>query len=242
MNALGTPKGVREIQAFVRQRVMQETLVLSFPRPMNVVSWALLNGGFRSDVTHIINHRVVTRETEELPTKTLRRVVVRLNLKGTVVGMMTAVDIRRHSVSRITHEDLQACAVATAGCANLATAGETGNFVEGKSQPMCVGTINLIVTVNYGFTHEAMLEALAVVTEAKVKAVFEAGLRSKANSELATGTGTDCVAIVSGPERRYQICGKHTKWGELIGRASLESVRAALRSVPGKEVRNGKTL
>jgi adenosylcobinamide amidohydrolase len=95
---------------------------------------------------------------------------------------------------------------------------------------MCVGTINLIVTVNYGFTHEAMLEALAIGTESKVKAVYEAGLRSKANADFATGTGTDCVAIAAGPERRYRICGKHTKWGELIGRASLESIRGALRS------------
>jgi adenosylcobinamide amidohydrolase len=240
MNALAISKGIGEVHEFVKRRVIEETLVLSFRRPVEVVSWALLNGGLRSDVAHIINHHVGARAPNELPTKTLRRVVGRLNLKGTVVGMMTAVDIRRHSVSRVTHEDMQACAVATAGCGNLATVGETGNFVEGKSQPMCVGTINLIVAVNYGFTHEAMLEALTVVTEAKVKAVFEAGLRSKANSELATGTGSDCVAIAAGSERRYRICGKHTKWGELIGRASLESVRAAIRAVPGDETRNGE--
>jgi adenosylcobinamide hydrolase len=228
-----------EMQEFFNQRVMEETLVLSFRRPMQVVSWAVLNGGLRSDVVHIINHHVGAHVANELPAKTLRRVVGRLNLKGTVVGMMTAADIRRHFVSRVIHEEMQACAVATDGCGNLAAVGETGNFIEGKSQPMHVGTINLIVAVNCGFTPKAMLEALAIATEAKVKAVFEAGLRSKVNSELATGTGTDCVAIAAGPERRYRICGKHTKWGELIGRASLESVRSALRPASGDAIRKG---
>lgn len=88
MNALAISKGIGEVQEFVKQRVIEETLVLSFRRPVEVVSWALLNGGLRSDVAHIINHHVGARVPDELPTKALRRVVGRLNLKGTVVGMV----------------------------------------------------------------------------------------------------------------------------------------------------------
>jgi hypothetical protein len=32
------------------------------------------------------------------------------------------------------------------------------------------------------------------------------------------------------------FCGKHTKWGELVGRASLESIRGALRAANPSDV------
>ena len=216
--------------SFLEASVLGETLVVSFQCPVQVISWALLNGGLRQGVTHIVNHHTESAAPQEPPGKTLRRIVGRLGLRGTVIGLMTGADVRRYSFSHASYKDLQAIALATAGCSNLATVGERGNFIEGESWPLCVGTINLIVAVNYRFTHEAMLEALAISTEAKVKAVQEAGLVSRQTSEPATGTGTDCVAIASGSERRYQICGKHTKWGEMIGRASLEAVRSAVKT------------
>jgi adenosylcobinamide amidohydrolase len=141
---------------------------------------------------------------------------------------MTAADVRSYSIAQVSHGDLCAHALATAGCSNLAAVGEEGKFLEGESRPTCAGTINLILVIDYRFTHEAMLEALAIATEAKVRAVYESGLRSVANGEPATGTGTDCIAVAVGSHRGYQFCGKHTKWGELIDRASLESVRGAL--------------
>lgn len=216
--------------SFFKASVLGETLVVSFRRPVQVVSWAVLNGGLRQGVAHIVNHHVERPTPQESPSKTLKRVVGRLGLRGTVIGLMTGVDVRLHSFSQVSYKDLQAIALATAGCSNLATVGERGNFIEGESRPLCVGTINVIVAVNYRFAHEAMLEALAISTEAKVKAVQEAGLVSRQTSEPATGTGTDCVAIASGSERRYKVCGKHTKWGEMIGRASLEAVRSALKA------------
>ena len=85
------------------------------------------------------------------------------------------------------------------------------------------------MAVNYAFTHEAMLEAMAIVTEAKVQAMFEFGLKSVSTGQPATGTGTDCIAVAVGHDRRYVFCGKHTKWGELVGRAAIESIRGALR-------------
>ncbi|PYV44802.1 MAG: hypothetical protein DMG06_04905 [Acidobacteria bacterium] len=219
-----SPRGASDLktEAFAH-RVIGSTLVLSFPRPVQVMSWAVLNGGFRPRTTHIINHHVQTHSQANDAAKTLRQVVSRLRLRGTVVGMMTGVDVRRYSFARACYQDLLACAIATAGCGNLASVGEVGNYVEGKSEPSCVGTVNLVVVVNYRFTPEAFLEGLEIATEAKVKAMY-------ANGEPATGTGTDCVAVAAGSERRYRFCGKHTKWGELVGRTSLESVRAALRT------------
>lgn len=215
------------------RRVVGETLVVSFLRPVQILSWAILNGGFRSRVAHFINHRVKTCSPGGIAPETcLRQVGSQLGLKGTVVGMMTAADIQRYSFSSASYGDLRAYGLATAGCSNLATVGQDGSFLEGKDQVRQVGTINLIVATNYSFTHEAMLEAIAIATEAKVKTLYELGLRSTTTGQLATGTGTDCVAVAVASERRYRFCGKHTKWGELIGRACLETLRDALSGAP----------
>jgi adenosylcobinamide amidohydrolase len=121
-------------------------------------------------------------------------------------------------------------ALSTASCRNLAAVGEPGAFIEGRSRFSEIGTINLIIAVNFHFTHEAMLEAMAIATEAKVRVLYELNLRSRQTNQPATGTGTDCVAIASGHERRYRFCGKHTKWGELIGKTCVESVGEAVKA------------
>ncbi len=223
-------------------RIVANTLVLSFHRPVRVMSWAILNGGLRPNTSHIVNHHVESCSPKDEPAKILRQVTSRLGLKGTVVGMMTAADVRHYSMARASHKDLVAYSMATAGCMNLATVGEEGKYLDHRAEAICGDTINLIVVANYRFTHEAMLEAIEIITEAKVKAMYELGLRSKANGEPATGTGTDCVAVAVGHDRRYLVCGKHTKWGELLGRAALESVRTALRATsPGNPNRKENT-
>jgi adenosylcobinamide amidohydrolase len=214
---------------FFKVRVEKNTLIVTFPGPRNVMSWAILNGGVRTHASHIINHHVDPHTPDPDPRKTLRQAAGRIGIKGTFVGMLTGADVRHFSMARATHNELQAYVISTAGCGNLATVGETGNYIEGASPPVPAGTINIIVALNYAFTHEAMLEATSIVTEAKVRALYELGLKSVATGESATGTGTDCIAVAVGHDRRYIFCGKHTKWGELVGKASLESIRGALR-------------
>lgn len=217
-------------------RIVGDALIVSFSRPVQVMSWSILHGGFRPQTTHIINQHIDASSQESTPPATyLRQAVSRLGLRGTVVGMMTAADVRRYSFAKTTHAGLNAYALTTARYLNLDSVGDQADFMETKDAVRRIGTINLILVVNYMFTHEAMLEAMAIATEAKVKALFELGLRSGTTGEPATGAGTDCVAIATGFERRYRFCGKDTKWGELIGRASLDSLRAALRdSNPGR--------
>jgi adenosylcobinamide amidohydrolase len=223
---------------FFELRLSEGTLVVSLPRPSPVISWAILNGGLRTHVSHIINHQVDPHDGVDKPGKTLRQAASQAGITGTIVGMMTGVDVRQFFLANAVHGELRVCAVATAGCGNLATVGETGGYVERHSAKIHPGTINLILVVNYGFAREAMLEAMAIATEAKVRAMYEFGLRSAATGEPATGTGTDCIAVAAGHDRRYAFCGKHTKWGELVGRASLESIRGALSATRANEIRS----
>jgi adenosylcobinamide amidohydrolase len=89
-------------------------------------------------------------------------------------------------------------------------------------------TINMILTVEPGLSDEAMVEAIQVATEGRVRALYEAGIQSSASNLLATGTGTDCIAIVSLNAARKIYCGKHTQLGELIGRAAYTAVKRGL--------------
>jgi adenosylcobinamide amidohydrolase len=214
---------------FFQVRVAKNTLVVTFPSPRTVTSWAILNGGVRTRVSHIINHHVDPHTSGTDPRKTLRQAARQIGLKGAFVGLLTGADVQRFSMAHAAYKELQAYVITTAGCGNLATVGETGKYVEGISSSVPAGTINIILALNYAFTPEALLEAISIVTEAKVRALYEFNLRSVATGESATGTGTDCIAVAAGRERRYIFCGKHTKWGELVGKAALESIRGALR-------------
>jgi adenosylcobinamide amidohydrolase len=96
------------------------------------------------------------------------------------------------------------------------------------------GTINLVVAISRSLTDSALAEALQIAVEARVAAIFDAGIASLRSGAPATGTGTDCITIAA-PERAARsradaiiYCGKHTLAGEIIGRAALRACAAAL--------------
>src|SRR5258708_36516808 len=112
---------------------------------MQVMSWAILNGGFHSSCSYIINHHVETCIPADGPTRLLRQVSSRLGLRGTVVGMMTAADVRRYGLASASYDDFMVHAVATAGGGNLACVGEGGKSVGASSREICGRTINFVV-------------------------------------------------------------------------------------------------
>jgi adenosylcobinamide amidohydrolase len=82
----------------------------------------------------------------------------------------------------------------------------------------------MILTVQPGLSDEAMVEGVQIATEGRVRALYEAGVQSSLSNLAATGTGTDCIAVVSLGGERVRYCGKHTQLGELIGRAAYTAV------------------
>jgi adenosylcobinamide amidohydrolase len=93
-------------------------------------------------------------------------------------------------------------------------------------------TINLIVTVYPGLSDHALVEAVQIVTEARVRALYEARVQSSLSLLPATGTGTDCIAVASLSAGGPRYCGKHTKIGELIGSATFKAITAGLGRAP----------
>ena len=216
---MGSPFIVRE---------ERDAVVVSFSAPARTLSWAVLNGGF-CHAHHIINHHVDGNDALfcAQPGPWLERAASGLGLQGKVVGMATAVEMK-HLV-RVSMESgvARVACFATVGCGNALSVAEPASVAIEEPAPT-LHTINMILTVEPGLSNAAMVEAVQIATEGRVRALYENGIKSYRSGVLATGTGTDCVAIVSLGERMERYCGKHTKLGELIGVAAYMSVAKGL--------------
>ena len=207
-------------------------MAVRLPDTYRVLSWAPLGGGLRR-ARLLGNHQVLSsdRAATESPARYLSQVVRDMKCGDPVdpadaVMMMTGTDIRRVQVACASHGSIIAQAWCTAGCSNALRVGDPATV-----EHPTVGTINLIVAVSEPLSPGALAEASQLAVEARVAAIFSAGIRSTVSDGLATGTGTDCVIIASPFSRSgFQYCGKHTRLGELIGRAALQSCAAALAS------------
>ena len=204
--------------------VRDRTLIVTLPERYRVLSWAPLGGGVVEAQT-ILNHQVNTHESPALePDVFLDILAHRLGVEFPVVGLMTGVPIKRLVQRAVMHDDFTIQCFATVGLSNALAAGDPATYEEH------VGTINLVIVVSHPLTPPAMIEAVQLVTEAKTAALMGAAIRSTVSNALATGTGTDCVALacpVGAPASRY--CGKHTKLGELIGRVVSEAMGEGIR-------------
>ncbi|MGO9059913.1 MAG: adenosylcobinamide amidohydrolase [Candidatus Binataceae bacterium] len=210
-----------------RWQIDGRSLIIHLPQPHQVLSWASLGGGARRADT-IVNHQVTIddRAATEHPRQYLAGLKTMVGVKPRmVVAMMTGADIRKAGYATARRGDLTVGAWCTAGCSNALRVGDPATA--GLMRP---GTINLTLVVSQRLSPAAMVEALAMATEARVAAVHDAGILSTRTNRPATGTGTDCIVIAS-PARghAHPFCGKHTLLGELIGKAALLSCAKALR-------------
>lgn len=145
----------------------------------------------------------------------------------------------------ICHErfcDLEVVAVCTGGVeGNAGRAGDPASYYEPQKEKdnecsatsqQCVpreGTINAMIFINRELTPGAMVTAVITATEAKTAALQELEVPSRYSDGLATGTGTDQIAVASklGGEA-ISYAGKHSKVGELIGRTMHDAVKKTL--------------
>ena len=229
-----------------------DVLVMRTHVPHECVSFAPQGGGLC--VTAVVANHGVSSEDLALDVDPLRflaeRHRARVGCGG--VAMMTACDLRLAQVaeakepgSEASPRAVRAVAVATVGLSNLLRAGDP----PGPLAP--VNTINTLVWVSAPLSIAARLEALSLVAEARTLAVHEAGLPSRRSGLPGSGTGTDCIALLSpvatvGPHAAtgsaslaVPWAGKHTPEGAVIGRAVYGAVAAGVarwRGVHGQHL------
>ena len=122
--------------------------------------------------------------------------------------MATAVKMNSLVHAPLSAGDAEVDCFATVGCGNALSVGDPASVNLEKAAPSPLHTINMILAVQPGLTDEAMVEAIQIATEGPRAALYEAGIRSSISDLAATGTGTDCIAVVSLGAERERYCGK----------------------------------
>ncbi len=212
-------------------------LVLDLGETCRVLSWAIAGGGARR-ARHVVWRQVMGDELRPPvePARLLQDYMDAL-AHGDAVGLLTSFDVRAYVERVVTRDGVTAQCVATVG---LGSALRAGDPPLASAQ---VGTINIVCHVSESLTPEALVEALALASEAKALAVREAGISSGVSGRPASGTGTDCIVLAASDGGAHSpYAGKHTAIGHVIGASVHDAVREGAthwRPRPCQQARDG---
>ncbi|MGR3617997.1 MAG: adenosylcobinamide amidohydrolase [Roseovarius sp.] len=210
-------------------------LCLDLPHEMPVLSWAVNRPGL------VRARRILWREVRnaDLPEHldVIQWLDAQLAARGArdAVCFLTSCDIARFTEATASADGIRARAVATVGLSNAESVG--------TRRPLTThgwGTINVAVEIDAALTEAARLEALSIATQARTAAIMAAKIPLPTG--LATGTGTDCIAIAA-PDGTTRYAGLHTGVGEAVGRAVHDAIARGVAlwqaSDTAKETRHG---
>ena len=230
----------------------ERLLVVRFPAPMQVVSWAIWNGGRR----RVPAVAWVGVTNAELPPEVDPRALCQSRLRAAgleaAVGLLTSGQLARYRRAGASAEGAAAQALATVGLSNALRAGDPPGFTSAGPQrvprpPRWAprGKAALRPTRRHRSAPSTSCarcrrrcpkrrrwRLLSIAVEARTAAVLEGRHPSRRSGALATGTGTDCV-VLAWPEPVGTLApavfaGKHTALGHVIGRSVGDCVRAGV--------------
>ena len=203
---------------------------VKFSQAHRALSSAVLNGGY-CQANDFLNVRVAKHSPApvEDPAFTLQRVSDQLHCSGLTVGMMTAASLESLRVACETISGETLAVLVTTGLENARRAGDPAEYHTLDVVPAKRGTINVAVITSVQVADEALVEMVAVATEAKVAVLHELQITSPLSGQLATGTGTDAIAIFSGHgDHRARFVGKHTLLGERLAVMVMQVIRSSV--------------
>ncbi len=222
-----------------------KSIVILFEQPRKVASTAVVNGGYREDLTAVFNNDCNPGAgmacTMRAPTyaEHIKLVTEEIGLDPqTTAGMMTAASMENLAIHTASYEDLTVTALVTGGVeVNGGRAGDPAEYYNplAKSEIEHPGTINIMLVINADLPPGMLNRAMVTCTEAKTAALQELMAGSNYSSGLATGSGTDQTIVIANPASPlyFESAGKHSKLGELIGRTVLPAVKEALLKETG---------
>jgi adenosylcobinamide amidohydrolase len=213
-------------------------LVVGLGGVHEVLSWALVNGGrCRADAVVWREVRPGELGPDSDARRLMRETLVRVG-RPDAVGLLTARDVRRFEEEHLERDGVRARCVVTVGLGNALAAGDptttSATTATTARTRVIAGTINVLCAVSAALSEEALLEALALATEARTAALMSACIPSVVSGRAASGTGTDCVVIAAPAARGSQgaplpFAGKHTPCGSAIGAAVHAAVERGVR-------------
>lgn len=217
----------------------EKIIYARFLTPHRVISTCRSSaGGLRDDLEYLYNHQSCEPGGHHMSAELHRMAVHEPDAYRAVIAgrhdlppercatMGTAANMQAAAIAHEVFRDLEVVAVCTGGVeTNAGRAGDPASYHEEGGDYVALpnphaGTIVIMLCVNRELAPGTMVEAVTMATEAKTAVLQELSIPSCYSDGLATGTGTDQVAIAARiggiPLRGAQ---KHTKLGELIGRA-----------------------
>lgn len=227
---------------------IDKMLLVRFGKPHRVISTCRVFGGLHDDLKGMFNHQLcepsghMRTELKTIVTKPeayLHKLCDLYGLPERTASLGTAANMHYAAVETASFRDLSVTAVCTGGVeGNAGRVGDPASVWEEDDgfEPLLhtgtepCGTINTMLLINRELTPGAMVRSVVTATEAKSAVLQELAVSSRYSQGLATGTGTDQIAVacsLSG-SRPLTSAGKHSKLGELIGQAVLQAIRKTL--------------
>lgn len=201
------------------------SLIVEFADPQVVLSWAIVGGGLRR-VRTVAWYEVQDRELRPPvdPRRYLQRRMRQQNV-AEGVGLLTSRSLDSYVDVERSYGGWSARCIATVGLGNAVRIGDPPGPA-GR-----IGTVNLLCSLSGPLGENALVEAMALASEARTVAILGAGVPSGVSGLAATGTGTDCVVVSAAAEGvALDYAGKHTVVGHLVGAAVTEAIRGGVEA------------
>lgn len=232
-------------------RRQDKIIIAEFRKPHRVLSTCRASGGMRDDLKILYNHQAceptghhtgLPRSAYEDPAAYRDYIAARAGLPGEICATLgTAANMHNAALAEESYRRHTVVALATGGVeSNAGRVGDPALSYErdgehislAQEDPPDHGTINIMVFFNQELTPGALTRSIVTITEAKTSVLQELGAPSRYSSGLATGTGTDQVAVacLKGTGVPLTGTGKHSKLGELIGRVVRRVVAGTLEA------------
>lgn len=231
-----------------------DTILVRFGPKRNGIVSSWLNGGYSEDLSAVFNHQLSQENIDKYGDGGILDFLKYLSLRyfrglglrsDKLSGLITSADMNHYSIACERYRDIEVLAITTAGArVNAVSAGDVASYYEinadyrydledgsnNHSNNNKPGTINTIILINTRLDESSLLLAEMIAVEAKAVALRELMVSSNYSNEIATGTGTDGIAIFSNLESEdfSDNVSKHAKIGELIGKVVIDSIKDAL--------------
>ncbi|NTV62732.1 MAG: adenosylcobinamide amidohydrolase [Oscillochloris sp.] len=231
----------------------EKILYARFVSPHRVISTCRSSaGGLRDDLGYLFNHQSCEPNNHEAVAELHALAIEQPDVYRALIAsrhglppercatLGTAANMQAAALAHEAYRDLEVLAICTAGVGSSAgRAGDPASYYEeGGSfvlQPAPnAGTIVIMLCISRELRPGAMVEAVTMATEAKVAILQELSVGSCSSAGLATGTGTDQIAIAARCDGAgLSGAGKYTRLGELIARTVQRALRQALAQQNG---------
>lgn len=215
------------------------SIVVKLPAGRSTLTTSWFNGGYREDLECIINNQIPrsVKKGEELEggdvSAYLSLLASKLGfdpLKSS--GMLTAANMKNVAIVCQGFRGLEVTAIVTGGVEiNGGRVGDPASYYQENGNHFPInGTINTIIVINANLPEYTMSRVIMTATEAKTVALQELMVPSRYSQGIATGSGTDMIAVVSDRTSPLKLtdAGKHSKLGEMIGKCVIEATKKAL--------------